>query len=535
MSSEIADAIGAALGRLFELAAADQTLRLRLRDIAQAFLITTETALKTGDSSLPSEAESPSTPGGKPSETLGDSFESLPSSPRTAPAIAVTPPPADLISARQALSSLTLGSRSSVNNEEQPRATATNNWTPTTDSDLPLIEQRCRMKAEGARWAAERQRRLSQEVNYAEEIEPRDREIIEKARSIEGCYLWMNSRNAPLPTNLALWDDVAGCFDTMSAGLVMIQAVLADQGNHRDALEKGLDLLAEMQSALRASIVAIDGPPDSDQAKVFNWLKQTTLAQQVFIQRHMRVGDLADPATWPDIATRIEAVDAQVHASRRQTKQRSGRFNKIRYHLKVIRDGRGQDHDWKTVIATVGEMLDDGVQPSNVELRELLLPVVDDMPEVADIPASFQRVLQEIDRFLVSRPPEPEAARPQPLSAEVRAAARLLEGKSVLLIGGLCRPAAKKSLETALNLNELIWFETKEHESVDLFEPYVARPDVAVVIVAIRWSSHSYGEVKRYCEQYSKPFVRLPAGYNPNQVALQVVQQIGDLLAVPFG
>src|SRR5262249_32543970 len=62
------------------------------------------------------------------------------------------------------------------------------------------------------------------------------------------------------------------------------------------------------------------------------------------------------------------------------------------------------------------------------------------------------------------------------------------------------------------------------------FEPYVARPDVAVVVLAIRWSSHSFGEVKEFCDQYGKPLGRLPGGYNPNQVALQILGQCSERL-----
>jgi hypothetical protein len=51
-----------------------------------------------------------------------------------------------------------------------------------------------------------------------------------------------------------------------------------------------------------------------------------------------------------------------------------------------------------------------------------------------------------------------------------------------------------------------------------------------VVLLAIRWSSHSFGEVKDFCDRYGKLLVRLPAGYNPNQVAVQILQQIGNRL-----
>jgi len=43
-----------------------------------------------------------------------------------------------------------------------------------------MIEQRCRLKAEGARWAAKRRRLLKESADYATEIEPRDQELIGK-------------------------------------------------------------------------------------------------------------------------------------------------------------------------------------------------------------------------------------------------------------------------------------------------------------------------------------------------------------------
>ena len=58
----------------------------------------------------------------------------------------------------------------------------------------------------------------------------------------------------------------------------------------------------------------------------------------------------------------------------------------------------------------------------------------------------------------------------------------------------------------------------------------MSRPDVAVVLLAIRWASHSYGDVIKFCEETGKPLVRLPAGYNPNQVAAQIMSQCGSRL-----
>jgi hypothetical protein len=113
---------------------------------------------------------------------------------------------------------------------------------------------------------------------------------------------------------------------------------------------------------------------------------------------------------------------------------------------------------------------------------------------------------------------------------EMRRARELLQGRSAVLIGGERRPPAAESLEAALGLRELVWIETREHQTHAVFEPYVARDDVAVVVLAIRWSSHGFGEVKEFCDKYGKPLVRLPAGYSPNQVAYHLVRQVGDRL-----
>jgi hypothetical protein len=115
-------------------------------------------------------------------------------------------------------------------------------------------------------------------------------------------------------------------------------------------------------------------------------------------------------------------------------------------------------------------------------------------------------------------------------SVLVKDASRLLSGRSIVLIGGNRRREAQESLRAALGLKELVWVETKEHQAVEAFEPLIARSDVALVLLAIRWSSHAFGDVKQICERHGKPLVRLPGGYNPNQVAAQILAQCSGQL-----
>ena len=178
----------------------------------------------------------------------------------------------------------------------------------------------------------------------------------------------------------------------------------------------------------------------------------------------------------------------------------------------------------------VDEIVSAGVPPSNRELRELLLPLIDELPERDELPDGFRLVLREIDRFLGTRSTPTMSSVLHDASAEVKEAARLLAGRSIVLIGGNRRREAQESLRNALGLRDLVWIETKEHQAVNGFEPLIARTDVALVLLAIRWSSHAFGDVKQLCDRHGKPLVRLPGGYSPNQVAAQILSQCSGQL-----
>src|SRR5439155_1141176 len=86
----------------------------------------------------------------------------------------------------------------------------------------PLAEQRCRLKAEGARWAARRRRLLKEAADYATEIEPHDQQLIGRAKELPDCFLWMCHRDGPSPEDLSLFEDLAGCFETMAAAIGLL-------------------------------------------------------------------------------------------------------------------------------------------------------------------------------------------------------------------------------------------------------------------------------------------------------------------------
>ena len=205
----------------------------------------------------------------------------------------------------------------------------------------------------------------------------------------------------------------------------------------------------------------------------------------------------------------------------------------MRHRCRVIEGTVGEERleDWQRLAEVVNELIDSGLPPSNVELRDYLLPILDQIPTVLELPKNFQLVLRAIDRYLASRVPVSEEFETAPIE-EVQRVRDLLRGQTVVLIGGERRQAAAAALSSAFGLKELIWIEGHDQTYTD-FEPHVARPEVAIVLLAIRWSRHGFGEVKEFCVRYDKPLVRLLGGYNPNQVAYTILSQIGQRLLQP--
>lgn len=529
--------------RVVALSRCDEPLRAALRQFAQHLLdVTAEQAVELPEEATLAAVQSTAAEANAAASAAVP--EVAPEPPQ--PAVREIVPPEPERPAEELASQLWQGRAKhiGINHTDAPVAspshsestTVSPHWDAPPNENLQLIERRCRLKAEGARWALRRQKRLREGGDFRTEIEPMDREIIAQAKELPDCFLWMNHPSGPAPSPLEQWDLVANAFDAVADALALVRSVLEDPENHRDVFEQALDLLAEAQSALRAAINQIDGPTDTDQHAVFNWLRNTAAEQQIFIQRHMRADDPADPANSHELRQRIEELDARFDESRQERKFRRKRLNKLRYVTGRLAEDPADVAQWRTLINTVEELIGGGMPPSNRELRDLLLPIVDEMPDMEhlpgleELPPGMVLALREIDRYLANRPGEESEACQQP-RPEVRQAARLLRGKAMVLIGGERRHHAEQALKEAFGLSELIWIATREHESVATFEPYVARNDMAVVVLAIRWSSHSYGDVKQFCDQYGKPLVRLPAGYNPNQVAVHILSQCSDRLA----
>jgi hypothetical protein len=390
----------------------------------------------------------------------------------------------------------------------------------------PLIEARWRKKAEWARWAAECQRRLRQGYDFGAQEVPSDPELSDWVIRLTDDFYWSQASKASQQADLSLLDDVGGCYE--AAALALSLSCSWAQGPK--LFDQALPLIAEAQSALRVALRRAGAGEDGDQAEIFDWLKTTAAVQRVYIKRFMRADDEADPERWPDLLARIEKL-ADRHGPTGRASQQEALVGQLQARLDALRESGMAEAEWRAVIETIDGMVKGGLPPSNRAVRELLLPLVNELPDIDDMPPGFHQVLREIDRFLAARSATAESPGVHEPGAEVKEVARLLCGRSVVMIGGSRRRAAQESLERAFGLKGLIWIETKEHQAVGAFEPVIARPDVALVLLAIRWSSHAFKDVKPICEIHHTPLVRLPGGYSPNQVAAQILSQRSGQLA----
>src|SRR5271166_5610549 len=220
--------------------------------------------------------------------------------------------------------------------------------------------------------------------------------MAEWARNLTDGLYWMSSQTASDSTEVAILDDIAGCFDTIAESLALVQET---QGRGK-IFEQALQYLAEAQSAARRALQRLDIVDDRDQENVHEWIRSTAARHRVYLGRHMRADDLADPAGWSLLLTRIEEERCSGH----KTPLQISRLDRILHHSELIRGDKQGEEDWSVIMETVAELVGDGMPPSTRELRELLIPIIDDVPDLEDAPRGFRLVLREIDRYLAARP-----------------------------------------------------------------------------------------------------------------------------------
>lgn len=403
--------------------------------------------------------------------------------------------------------------------EDEPR--------DTREIDLALVEQRARLKADSCRLFLDGLRSSLDPVRQMEHRE-RVRDMIGRAKELHNCFLWVffPDREQPGPEVVR---EIAACYDALARAVALVRRIdgSGSKGG-RDALERAVQMLAEADSALRIALQATWlTSPDIDQDEIHAWLKRETYMRRIYIERHMKLEDPADPAGAPDLIERIAALDAEVGKRIRAAKEIEKHFSAIRYHVRQLEGAREDEvpRHHEKIAEAVRALIEAGIPATDRRIAEAVgsrvaRDLLDRLPELAPL----TREPESTDR--------PEAPAPREWSRQVLEVRSLLSGRRMVIVGGVPRRDAIERLQQAFDLESVDWVELSEHGSGEPMRPSIRRPETAIVIVLVKLVGHLHADMaKEIAREAGKPCVFLRAGYNPEQVADAILQQRSIQLA----
>ncbi len=404
------------------------------------------------------------------------------------------------------------------------------------DVDLELVARRSGLKAESCRvfiaW-----RRAGFDEDRAPGLKTEMDALLREARSLENCFLWVFWKEKTPPPDGVL-EEIGACYRALSLAATLCHESLQEQSLFTpDEISAAFQMLAEADSALRVALQQTWlNKPDRDQDETHLWLREHTFYREIYVPRHMKIDDPADPGRAGELAAEIRALGETIARRKKEARKVGEIINKIRYHAKKTdAEGMLETHDARTINESFEALASLGIQPGDGRLDPLcefvsLGAFPDEQP-----PSETLRTFAEACAHEPEPPPGIIEARPAPepkWSDRVREVRELLRGGRVVIIGGEKRPDAIERIESAFELGALDWVSITEHGSSEPMRAPIFRADTRLVIVLVKLSGHQHiDDATRYAREADVPLVRLPAGYNPEQIAEQVFTQAGDRLA----
>lgn len=339
----------------------------------------------------------------------------------------------------------------------------------------------------------------------------------------------------PLDPDRALpepeWLEVcARCYELAADAAELVLSFPEWAGGKGEPPQDLLELLAEVQSALRAALSEAGIENDSTQLDLFGWIRAQAYEHQIYIPRFMKLDDRADPSQWHDLGERLETLGERLRTREQADRERRRLLGQLNHQVERLRkaeDDAERIPAWNAILRTLDAWVASGRSPTRREVCDPLVAHLDQMPDGLQVPDRARRVLEAVDDLIARRQEAPgttEPATPRQAS-EVAEARRLLHGKTVLMIGGEVRRPERRRLIEDLELADLRWIPTRPHRSIEPLAQEIRKPGVDLVVVMVRWSDHAFGELRKHAEAAGIPFVSLRAGYGTNRFAHEVLEQ----------
>lgn len=403
--------------------------------------------------------------------------------------------------------------------------------------DLERIERRCRLKAESCRVYLER-RRCKGDMDCEQECERRIKQMLDQAQSMRGCFLWVFYRERTQPGDEVI-QSASRCYTAAAECAALLrQCVDSDFPVSEAMLPQAMEVTAEATSALRVILERTWlERADTDQDELHLWLRQESTARQIYIKRHMKLDDPADPDRADDVVGRARALRRELDEGAERAKRIHQGFRKIEYHVGLLlAKPLDVEYEQEKIAEAIGELCALGVAASDRRFRQSvpaqIATAVRDVTEpnkyVVEV---LERVEQWSEEAAGSASIEVDTATALRWSETVLEVRSLLEGRSIVVVGGEPRPDEIERMKDAFALSAVYWVDLTEHGSSQPMQAPIMRPETAVVFVLIRLAGHQHAsDANTWAKEAGIPCVRVPAGHNPEQLADAVQQQASEQL-----
>ncbi len=384
--------------------------------------------------------------------------------------------------------------------------------------DLSLVPRRCEMKARSCLLAI--QHRQENELTLNSEC----RDLIGEARQISSCFLWAFMPQKPVPPDDRL-KEIGACYRNLGAAT---ECILESSKIERPITMTDLLHLAEAQSALRVAL----GPTwltaeDADQGLVFSWLKHFTQSRRMYVDRFMTLDDPGEPAQASLLSARVQGVAQQVREFAVRLKSEREALNRVRHHAKRLATSENAAHDEAKIVAGLTTLRDCEYKLSL--LAGVLAPIRRLLPESDLTSAVFAGSEDTGDDESDAN----EGTLRRTYSVQVARVRELLRSGRVVIIGGEPREDAIKRFVDAFELADVDWLYLPEHGSGAAIKPAIANDRTLAVLAIVKLAGHLHiDEARKAAKLFGRPLVMLHGGYNPEQVAEQIVVQTGERLGL---
>ncbi|QDU65435.1 hypothetical protein [Engelhardtia mirabilis] len=223
--------------------------------------------------------------------------------------------------------------------------------------------------------------------------------LLSAASELPRCNLWAFDRRRATPTAEAL-ELCAQAYANLSKAVEVVRSVDRWMEGLDAPPEKLLFLAAEAQSSLWAALGVAGVESDPDQLDLFIWVREIGAAHRIFVARHMRMEDPADPTKWAELAEKLDAFGERITSEEKQRKDHDKLLGKLEYELGRLErahDDPSKVVAWDGVVRALTDWVSGGRPANSREICDLLREHVEAMPEGVELTPEAKQVLEAVE------------------------------------------------------------------------------------------------------------------------------------------